>query len=264
MPPSPFAARRARIAAAMRDAGGGVAHRADRARAAAQQRQRPSVPARQRLPLPDRLRRARRLAARRQRRPHDARLPAEGRRARDSGTASASAPTRRRRRSASTPRSRSTELDETMVERLADQPAVWWRFDHAGPRRALDGWLERVRAREPRWASRRRRAQRDLAPLLAEMRVARTPASSRRCAAPRAISAAAHVRAMRFCAARFRADPARGDPPSTRSRPSCCTSSAARGAEGPAYGSIVAAGANACILHYAPGATPAEAPASSA
>ena len=31
------------------------------------------------------------------------------------------------------------------------------------------------------------------------------------------------------------------------------------GAEGPAYGSIVAAGANACILHYTPSATPLKA-----
>ena len=40
-------------------------------------------------------------------------------------------------------------LDETMVERLADQPAVWWSFDTPGLGARIDGWLERVRAKEP-------------------------------------------------------------------------------------------------------------------
>jgi Xaa-Pro aminopeptidase len=36
----------------------------------------------------------------------------------------------------------------------------------------------------------------------------------------------------------------------TRSRRNCCLPSAAAGAEAPAYTSIVASGANACVLHY--------------
>ena len=79
----------------------------------------------------------------------------------------------------------------------------------------------------------------------------RTPTSSRRCAAPRAISAGAHARAMRFCAARFAPRPAGAACANTRSRPSCCTSSAATARRARPTRSIVAAGANACVLHYA-------------
>ena len=38
-------------------------------------------------------------------------------------------------------------LDEMVVERLADQPAVWWSFDTPGLGARIDGWLERVRAK---------------------------------------------------------------------------------------------------------------------
>ena len=62
------------------------------------------------------------------------------------------------------------------------------------------------------------------------------------------IAAAAHVRAMRL-----RAAAARRHCASTSSKPSCCTNSAATARQAPAYESIVAGGANACVLHYPAG-----------
>jgi Xaa-Pro aminopeptidase len=72
------------------------------------------------------------------------------------------------------------------------------------------------------------------------------------------ISAAAHVRAMRFCAARFAKDP-RAAIPEYEIEAELLHEFRRSGAEGPAYTSIVAAGANACILHYTPSATPLKA-----
>jgi Xaa-Pro aminopeptidase len=70
-----------------------------------------------------------------------------------------------------------------------------------------------------------------------------------------AISAGAHVRAMRYCAKRFRAEPAA----SVREyeiEAELLHEFRRHGAQSPAYTSIVAAGANACVLHYAAGDTP--------
>jgi Xaa-Pro aminopeptidase len=148
-------------------------------------------------------------------------------------------------------------LDETIVERLADQPAVWWSFDTPGLGARIHGWLERVRAKS-RVGIEAPGVQHDLAPLLAAMRVRKDAgeiATMRRAAA---ISAAAHARAMRFCAARFGADP-RAAIPEYEIEAELLHEFRRSGAEGPAYPSIVAAGSNACILHYTPGATPLKA-----
>jgi Xaa-Pro aminopeptidase len=145
-------------------------------------------------------------------------------------------------------------LDDIVVERLADQPAVWWSFDTPGLGARIDGWLERVRAKG-RMGIEAPGAQHDLAPLLAAMRVRKDAgevAIMRRAAQ---ISAAAHVRAMRFCAARFAQDP-RAVVAEYEIEAELLHEFRRSGAEGPAYTSIVAAGANACILHYTPSATP--------
>ncbi|MEO5846107.1 MAG: aminopeptidase P N-terminal domain-containing protein, partial [Caldimonas sp.] len=139
-------------------------------------------------------------------------------------------------------------LDETMVDRLADQPAIWRSFDTPGLGARIDGWLERVRARS-RMGVEAPAVQHDLAGLLAAMRVTKDAgevATMRRAAA---ISAAAHVRAMRFCAARFAAD-RHAAVPEYEIEAELLHEFRRSGAEGPAYTSIVAAGANACILHY--------------
>jgi len=142
-------------------------------------------------------------------------------------------------------------LDATAVAALADQAAVWWSFDTPGLGERIGGWLERIRSRS-REGVEAPTAQRDLAPLLAEMRLRKDAgeiATMRRAAA---ISASAHVRAMRFCAARLRNDPA-ATIAEYEIEAELLHEFRRFGAEGPAYSPIVAAGSNACILHYAAG-----------
>ncbi|HSC62515.1 MAG TPA: aminopeptidase P N-terminal domain-containing protein [Caldimonas sp.] len=148
-------------------------------------------------------------------------------------------------------------LDDVVVERLADQPAVWWSFDTPGLGARIDGWLERVRAKG-RMGVEAPGVQYDLAPLLATMRVRKDAGEVDIMRRAARISAAAHVRAMRFCAARFAKDP-RAAVPEYEIEAELLHEFRRSGAEGPAYTSIVAAGANACILHYTPSATPLKA-----
>ena len=153
------------------------------------------------------------------------------------------------------------ELDHVMSEKLADQPSVWLPAATPGLPQQLEGWLERVRAQERRGIE-APRTQHDLAVVLAEMRVVKDPgelATMRRAAA---ISAGAHVRAMRFCADALRRDPNAGIP-EYAIEAELLHEFRRHGADGPAYGSIVAAGANACVHTTCPGA-PSCAPASSA
>jgi Xaa-Pro aminopeptidase len=65
-----------------------------------------------------------------------------------------------------------------------------------------------------------------------------------------AISAGAHARAMRFCAARVRAAPG-GTVREYEIEAELLHEFRRHGAQAPAYPSVVAAGANACVLHYA-------------
>src|SRR5437764_5555187 len=95
------------------------------------------------------------------------------------------------------------QLDDTLIARLADQPAVWWCFDTPGLGARIEGWLERIRAKG-RLGIEPPSAQRDLAPLLAAMRVRKDDGELETMRRAARISAAAHARAMRFCAPRFR------------------------------------------------------------
>jgi len=145
-------------------------------------------------------------------------------------------------------------LDETMVASLADQPAVWWSFDTPRLGDRIGGWLERIRAHSHIGAD-APTVQRDLAPLLAEMRLHKDAGEVGTMRRAATISAAAHARAMRFCARRFRADPA-AIVAEYEIEAELLHEFRRHGAEGPAYPPIVAAGSNACILHYVPGPTP--------
>ena len=141
-------------------------------------------------------------------------------------------------------------LDAALLERLANQGAVWFPFN-AGPEFAhrIDGWLTTLRGRA-RSGTEAPAMQRDLAPLIDEMRVRKEPgelATMRRAAQ---ISADAHARAMRYSAARFRAAPG-GTVREYEIEAELLHEFRRRGAQSPAYPSIVAAGANACVLHYA-------------
>ena len=142
-------------------------------------------------------------------------------------------------------------LDATAAELLAGQSAVWLPFGvHAGLTARVEGWLAGLRARA-RLGVEAPSALRDLCVPLDEMRLVKDAdeiATMRRAAA---ISAGAHARAMRFAAARLAA----GQPVHEYEVEAELLHEFRRaGAQSPAYPSIVAAGANACVLHYAAGA----------
>ena len=141
-------------------------------------------------------------------------------------------------------------LDAAVLARLGGAPAVWFPFG-AGPdvMRRVDGWLTTLRGRA-RAGIEAPAMQRDVSPLVDDMRLVKDAgelATMRRAAQ---ISADAHARAMRYCGARFRAAPD-GTVREYEIEAELLHEFRRRGAQSPAYPSIVAAGANACVLHYA-------------
>jgi len=144
-------------------------------------------------------------------------------------------------------------LDARLPELLADQPAVWTPFGlHASLAPRLEAWLQTVRLRTDREGVHAPALQRDLCLPLDEMRLIKdaTEIDTMRRAAQ--ISAAAHARAMRFAAHRLHRDPGAGVP-EYEIEAELLHEFRRHGAQAPAYPSIVAAGANACVLHYAAG-----------
>jgi Xaa-Pro aminopeptidase len=124
---------------------------------------------------------------------------------------------------------------------------VWYPFaTHAGLPARIDGWLQPgARPRALRRAVPGQ--QRDLCGVLDEMRLikdAHELAVMRRAAQ---ISAGAHVRAMQRSAAMLRAGQ---DVREYHLEAELLHEFRQHGSQYPAYGSIVAAGANACVLHY--------------
>jgi Xaa-Pro aminopeptidase len=133
------------------------------------------------------------------------------------------------------------QLDKLMPDLLADQPAV---YAHLGSDSAWDarvlGWLNEVRNRARTGVA----APRDIADihtLLDDMRLIKDAdelATMRRAAA---ISTDAHVRAMRST---------RAGVTEYQIEAELLHEFRRLGAQSPAYTSIVASGANACVLHY--------------
>lgn len=137
-------------------------------------------------------------------------------------------------------------LDTQMPKLLADAGALHFRFG-ASPEleRRIGQWLDAVRG-QARAGVLAPAASYDLTPVLDEMRVikdAHEQAIMRRAAA---ISEQAHRRAMAACRPGMREYELEADLLHEFRR---------HGAQAPAYGSIVAAGANACVLHYPAGNT---------
>ncbi|MEY4563011.1 MAG: hypothetical protein RLZZ618_2288 [Pseudomonadota bacterium] len=145
-------------------------------------------------------------------------------------------------------------LDELMPDLIGHQNAVWTLFGGTGAaEQRLNGWLAMARARS-RQGVENAVHHRDLALLLDEMRLTKDPhelGTMRRAAR---ISAGAHARAMRFCGERFGAAP-QGGVREYEIEAELLHEFRRHGAQSPAYPSIVAAGANACVLHYAAGNT---------
>ena len=146
------------------------------------------------------------------------------------------------------------ELDTRLPQLMANQAAVWFCFGrHTALPAMLEGWMAAVRRRgREGWVC--PSVLRDLNPVLDDMRLVKDEDELHIMRRAAAISAGAHVRAMRYCAERFRTGAA-----SVREyeiEAELLHEFRRHGAAGPAYPSIVAAGANACVLHYAAGATP--------
>jgi Xaa-Pro aminopeptidase len=145
------------------------------------------------------------------------------------------------------------ELDAQMPGLLDGCDAVWYPFaTHKGLETRVDGWLNNVRARV-RYGTLCPEQQRDLCGPLDEMRLVKDSheqAIMRRAAQ---ISAGAHIRAMQLSAHMLR------DGREVREYhldAELLHEFRRHGSQYPAYGSIVAAGANACVLHYRADAAP--------
>ena len=141
-------------------------------------------------------------------------------------------------------------LDAAVLAHLDGAAAVWFPFA-AGPEvtRRVESWLATLRGRA-RSGAEAPLALRDLSPLVDEMRLVKDAGELATMRGAAQISADAHARAMRFCGARFRAEP-NGAVREYEIEAELLHEFRRRGAQSPAYPSIVAAGANACVLHYA-------------
>ena len=148
------------------------------------------------------------------------------------------------------------ELDAQMPKLLDNRSVVWFPFaTHKALETRIDGWLQSLRARI-RYGAMCPDQQRDVCTLLDEMRLikdASEQATMRRAAQ---ISAGAHIRAMQLSARMLR------DGKQVREYhldAELLHEFRLHGSQYPAYGSIVAAGANACVLHYRADAAPVRA-----
>jgi Xaa-Pro aminopeptidase len=142
-----------------------------------------------------------------------------------------------------------SDLDVWMLPQLAAESTVWLSVGlHACVHARLDNWLAKLRTKA-RSGVVCPAVQRDLSPLLAEMRLFKDDSELAHMRRAAQISAGAHVRAMRFCAERLRAGA--GEVREYEIEAELLHEFRRHGSSGPAYTSIVAAGANACVLHYA-------------
>jgi Xaa-Pro aminopeptidase len=136
------------------------------------------------------------------------------------------------------------ELDTQLPALLADAPSLHYALGRSAQFDAqVRGWLDAVRARE-RSGVAAPSAALDLLPLLDEMRLVKDAHELSVMRRAAAISARAHRRAMAACRPGIREYELEAELLYTFRQ---------QGAQGPAYGSIVAAGANACVLHYPAG-----------
>ncbi len=135
-------------------------------------------------------------------------------------------------------------VDAEMPRLLADAGTVHYRFGASTQfERQLAGWLEAVRA-QARAGVAAPDALRDLTPLLDDMRLVKDEHELAIMTRAAHISALAHCRAMQACRPGIREYELEAELLYTFRK---------HGAQAPAYGSIVAAGANACVLHYPAG-----------
>lgn len=140
-----------------------------------------------------------------------------------------------------------SELDQQMPRLLENRDTVWFPFAiHQGLEQRVAGWLNQVRARV-RYGALCPERQSDLCALLDEMRLFKDAHEQDIMRRAAAISARAHVRTMQACARMVRAGQ---DVREYHLDAELMHEFRMGGSQYPAYSSIVAAGANACVLHY--------------
>ncbi len=145
------------------------------------------------------------------------------------------------------------ELDTRLPRLLENKSTVWYPFaTHKGLETRVDGWLNSVRARV-RFGALCPDSQRDLCAVLDEMRLIKDAHELDVMRRASQISAGAHVRAMQRSARMLRAGE---DVREYHLDAELLHEFRQHGAQTVAYGSIVAAGANACVLHYRADAAP--------
>ena len=139
------------------------------------------------------------------------------------------------------------ELDARLPRLLENRRQVWFPFaTHAGLAARVEGWLNQVRARV-RYGALCPQQQGDLCALLDEMRLIKDEHELAIMRRAGSISAGAHVRAMQTSARMLRAGQ---EVREYHLEAELLHEFRRHGSQYPAYGSIVAAGANACVLHY--------------
>ena len=145
------------------------------------------------------------------------------------------------------------DLDTQLPKLLENQHTVWYPFaTHKGLETRVDSWLNTVRGRV-RFGAQCPAQQRDVCGPLDEMRLIKDAHEQEVMRRASAISAQAHVRAMQTSARRLRAGQ---EVREYHLDAELLHEFRQHGSQFPAYTSIVAAGANACVLHYRADAAP--------
>ncbi|RYY99248.1 MAG: M24 family metallopeptidase [Comamonadaceae bacterium] len=145
------------------------------------------------------------------------------------------------------------DVDTQLPRLLENRDTVWFPFAiHQGLEERVAGWLNKVRARV-RYGALCPEQQRDLCAVLDEMRLVKDAHEQDIMRRAGAISARAHVRTMQSCARMLREGK---DVREYHLDAELLHEFRMGGSQYPAYYSIVAAGANACVLHYRADAAP--------
>lgn len=145
------------------------------------------------------------------------------------------------------------ELDTHMPKLLANQPALWYPFaTHTGLDIRVTQWLSTVRA-QSRSGIQCPQTQHDLCTVLDEMRLIKDSAEIQRLRRAGQISALGHQRAMQKCAELINAGQ---DVREYHLEAELLHTFCSHGAQEVSFNSIVASGANACVLHYRAGHAP--------
>jgi Xaa-Pro aminopeptidase len=146
-----------------------------------------------------------------------------------------------------------SELDTQLSKLLENRDAVWYPFAiHEGLESRVGGWLNQVRSRA-RYGALCPEQQRDLCAILDEMRLFKDAHEQDIMRRAAQISARGHVRAMKLAPRMLREGK---DVREYHLDAELLHEFRLGGSQFSAYSSIVAAGANACVLHYRSDAAP--------